>query len=126
MEESPNFVNNRALRHNLNMPLTKVEEFLFGGNRAYFVESFEFANGAIMLRITPVEKNPGSTSEATTATFSNASAPDIWEDATETGEWPLDIIGFDCHPHGKQWKFVLNCGTIEWNWESDWPSRSPN
>jgi hypothetical protein len=108
------------------MALTKVEEFLFGGNRAHFVEAFEFANDAITLRIIPVERNPEATSEATTATFSNASVPDIWKDTTETDEWPLDIIGFDCYPQGKRWKFVLNCDTIEWNWESDWPSRSPN
>lgn len=94
------------LNHNLNMPLTKVEELLFGGNRAHFVKAFEFANGAITMRITPVERNPEAISEETTATFSNASVPDIWKDPSEADELPLDIIGFDCYPHGKRWKFT--------------------
>ncbi len=118
--------NNPAIPHNLNMPLTKIEEFLFQGNRAHFIEAFEFANGTITMRLTPVERNSESTLEETTATFSNASRPDVWKDASERDEWPLDIIGFDCYPHGKRWKFVLNCDTTEWNWESDWPSRTQN
>jgi len=108
------------------MALTKVEEFLFGGNHAHLVEAFDFADGAITVRIVPVEKNPAAISKGTTATFRNASCPDIWKDPKEKDEWPLNIIGFDCYPHGTRWKFVLNCDTTEWIWESAWPSRNPN
>lgn len=109
------------------MPLTKVEEFLFGGNRAHFVKEFVFADGTVTVRIIPVEKNPEAAEyEERTATFSNASVPEVWKDPTDPDEWPLDIIGFDCYSHGRRWKFILNCDTTEWNWESDWPSRMQN
>lgn len=69
----------------------------------------------------PVQDEPLSGAAEVTATFSDAVMLSIWEDPAEKSEWPLDIIGFDSYPTGNRWKFVLNCDTIEWVWESTWP-----
>ena len=104
------------------MALTKVEEFLFKGNRAHFVKLFKYEQGTITVNLVPVESNTEANDEETTATFNSASVPDVEKDSTETDVWPLDIIGFDCYAQGKRWQFVLNCSSIEWSWESDWPT----
>ena len=105
--------------------MTRIEEFLFVENLHHFVKQLSFADGIVTIRLVPVERYSEANSyDGPTATFTNATAPEIWKDPTEPDEWPLDIIGFDCYQHGDRWKFVLNCATIEWNWESDWPERS--
>ena len=32
------------------------------------------------------------------------------------------IPRFDCYGVGDRWRFVLNCGNVEWSWDSKWPS----
>jgi hypothetical protein len=67
---------------------------------------------------------PDSTTDAkkTAAVFSDAAIMGVWRDPEEVPDWPLEILGFDCYPHGTRWKFVLNCDVIEWRWESEWPT----
>ncbi len=103
------------------MALTKIEAFIFGGNRAHFVTALTSANSQITVTVVPVEDEPLSGTAEITATFPAAVVLSIWEDPAEKSEWPLDIIGFDSYPVGNRWKFVLNCDTIEWVWESAWP-----
>jgi hypothetical protein len=100
------------------MTLTKIEAHLFGGNRAHFVKAFGFADGQISVTIVPVE--PVGDADLT-ATFADARMESVWHDPSDRCEWPLDIIGFDSYQSGMQWRFVLNCGSIEWSWQSAWP-----
>jgi hypothetical protein len=113
--------NNAAIAHNHMMALTKVEQFVFNGNRAHFLTAFRYEHGVITAKFVPVESSADLNEEARTATFKNSSQPDIWKGSKGIDEWPLDIIGFDCYPQERRWKFVLNCDTTEWSWESDWP-----
>lgn len=65
-------------------------------------------------------KSPTTT--ANEAVFQGAVITSIDEDRTERGSWPLDLIGFDSYADGASFRFVLNCGTVEWCWTSDWPT----
>ena len=70
------------------MALTKVEEFLFRANRAHLVTGFRFEQGAITVTLTPVDKFNEVDCDEVTATFKNASVPDIWKDPADADEWP--------------------------------------
>jgi len=91
-----------------------------GGNRAHFVTAFDIDVECITVKLKPVE-NDASLQE-TIVRFPSARMLNDWTDANEETQWPLDIIGFDCYPQLERWKFVLNCGTKEWMWESNWPT----
>src|SRR5689334_5763223 len=102
------------------MALSRIERYIFGGDRAHFVTGVDFRGETITVRLTPVEKN--SNDSETVAIFPNARTLNVWKDPSEQDQWPLDIIAFDCYDEQGRWRFVLNCGTTEWIWESDWPS----
>lgn len=102
------------------MTLTKIEQYAYGGNSAHFVAAFEFDGECITVRLCPVE-NEGSVPE-TILRFPSARMLNVWTDTSDETHWPLDIIGFDCDPQSERWKFVLNCDTKEWIWESNWPT----
>jgi hypothetical protein len=104
------------------MPMTKIEEYIFGRNPvAHIVRSFNSEGGVVTMILAPLENHAKPSSRDTTVTFSGAVTPSVWQDPDESPEWPLDLIGFDCYPLGTRWRFVLNCDTIEWTWESEWP-----
>lgn len=113
--------------YSVQMPLSKIEEFLFcaGGNSAQLLTNFRFANGRINLLLEPVSADQGAPGKVMQATFANAVIESIEEDESEREPWPLDIIGFDCFNQGQRWRFVLNCGGVEWSWSSEWPSLRP-
>ena len=106
------------------MPMTKVEEYLAAavGDATLLLAHFEFVNGQIRLRVWSPATVSQRLSETPQASFANAMIESIQEDEAERESWPLDIIGFDCYEAGEQWRFVLNCGTAEWTWLSEWPS----
>ena|SRR6185312_222786 len=101
--------------------MTEVEEFLFTklqlNNAAPFLRNLSFADGTVSIELISF---PDRTSTVK-ATFNNAVMETLWFDDDPT-EWPLDIMGFDCYPLGAQYRFVLNCSSIEWGWRSDWPT----
>ena len=105
------------------MALSKIEELLFsaGGRTTQLLTYFRFADGHIDLRLKPVSDDQKTDRKMMGATFANAVIESIEEDADEREAWPLDIIGFDCSEANNRWRFVLNCGTVEWSWSSDWP-----
>jgi hypothetical protein len=109
------------------MPLSKIEELLFSasGNSAQLLTHFRFADGQISLLLEPVSDSQRAPGKVVQATFANAVVESIEEDESERDSWPLDIIGFDCSNEGERWRFVLNCGNVEWSWSSDWPSFRP-
>ncbi len=86
------------------------------------MSAFNVESDLIRIILVPIEEL--NKQRLVQALFKNPRSLDHWKDATEPDEWPLDIIGFDCYPAGQRWKFVLNCGTTEWSWESDWPTLS--
>ncbi len=102
------------------MPLTRIEQYIFGGNRAHFVTAVGFRDETFTVKLVPIDKR--STDRETVAIFRNAAMLNVSKDTSEHDEWPLDIIGFDCYDEQGHWTFVLNCGTTEWIWQSDWPS----
>jgi hypothetical protein len=105
------------------MPLSKIEEFLFSvGKSAQLLTNFRFANGQINLLFEPMSAGRAADGKVLQATFANAVIESIEEDESERETWPLDIIGFDCFNQGQRWRFVLNCGSVEWSWSSEWPS----
>ena len=60
----------------------------------------------------------------TVATFHKARLNSVWvsDDEDDDFELPWDLIGFDCYAlFAGRWRFVLNCGVIEWCFESTWP-----
>lgn len=103
--------------------MTEVEEFLFTklqlDNAAPFLRNLSLAGGIISIELVSF---PDRTSTVK-ATFNNALMESLWFDEDPT-EWPLDIIGFDSYPAGSQYRFVLNCSSVEWGWRSDWPTIS--
>jgi hypothetical protein len=109
------------------MPLNKIEELLFSasGNSAQLLTHFRFADGQVNLLLEPVSDIQRAPGKVVQATFVNTVMQSIWEDESERDSWPLDIIGFDCSNEGERWKFVLNCGSVEWSWSSKWPSLRP-
>jgi hypothetical protein len=106
------------------MAISKVESFVFGGPCAHFVTSFDFADGVVTIPFRPIEGNRQDCAAFVVATFVDAVVTSIWNDAEETLEFPLDPIGFDSESSGERWRFNLFCGSVEWNWESAWPSLS--
>jgi hypothetical protein len=102
------------------MPLTKIEQFVFGGNSRHLLRALTSKSGAISITVTALDSK--TEARMTTAVFSDAAITGVWRDPEEVPEWPLEIIGFDSYPSGKRWKFVLNCDVIEWSWESEWPT----
>jgi hypothetical protein len=106
------------------MAATKIEDLLFSasGNAPHLLTHFRFAGGQISLRLEQVSDVPQTPAKVVRAAFANAIMESIDEDDRERDSWPLDIIGFDCYQEGVRWKFVLNCGTVEWSWNSEWPS----
>jgi hypothetical protein len=105
------------------MPLNEIEQLLFSGagNSAQLLTRFHFADGRVELRFEPVSDDQNKRRRLVAATFKNAIMETVDEDEVERDSWPLDIIGFDCSPCGERWKFVLNCGSVEWCWNSEWP-----
>lgn len=109
------------------MPLSKIEQLLFSatGNSAQLLTHFRFADGQINLLLVPVSDGQRAFGKGVRATFVNAVIESIEEDESERDSWPLDIIGFDCSNKGERWRFVLNCGNVEWSWSSEWPYLRP-
>jgi hypothetical protein len=106
------------------MPLTKIEEHLSSaaGSAALLLTHFRFVDGLICLRVRPSADNLQTPPRVVEASFADAVIESIEEDDDERDTWPLDIIGFDCYGEGDRWRFVLNCGNVEWGWKSKWPS----
>jgi len=106
------------------VPLTEIEKYLSSeaGTSALFLTNFHFADSRISLRFEPNVDDPQISERVVRASFTSAVIESIDEDEVERDTWPLDIIGFDCYRQGDRWKFVLNCGGVEWCWNSEWPS----
>jgi hypothetical protein len=106
------------------MPLSKIEALLFSaaGNSAQLLTHFRFADDRLNLLLEPASDSQRAPGKLLQVTFANAVIESIEEDESERDSWPLDIIGFDCTQKGERWRFVLNCGNVEWSWSSEWPS----
>jgi hypothetical protein len=106
------------------MPLTKIEEHLSSaaGTSALYLSYFRFVDSRIVLRVGPFSNSSQATASAVQVSFASAVIESIQEDDEERDPWPLDIIGFDCYREDDRWRFVLNCGNVEWCWNSEWPS----
>jgi hypothetical protein len=106
------------------MPLSKIEEILFSaaGNSAQLLTHFQFVDGHINLLLKPVSDDQKKPAKVMQATFAKAVIESVEQDESERESWPLDIIGFDCYSEDERCKFVLNCGSVEWIWNSQWPS----
>lgn len=104
------------------MSLTEIEQFLYGGPCGHFVTAFRLLDREIVIELSPMEDDRPDGATKVIATFSEASATGLWRDPSESLIYPLDPIGFVCSSIGERWKFVLNCGAIEWSWESLWPT----
>jgi hypothetical protein len=109
------------------MPLTEIETYLFHErNSVHFITDFHFEENEVWIGLTISPDEPHSSKGILYARFPSASNLSIDEDREEQGPWPLDIIGFDCYRKQQEsfWRFVLNCGSVEWSWQSMWPMLS--
>ena len=101
------------------MPPTKIEAFLFKGeNPAHLVTGYKLENQSLRITFSPFGQ-PETTQDRFEAVFPKAVFTTI-EEVEEQG-WPLVVIGLDSYSIGERWRFVLDCGTVEWTWESSWP-----
>ncbi len=104
------------------MPLTEVECFLFHGQSlAHWVTGFGFNGKQVEVMLAPITYSDGPV-HSFKAIFPDAVILSVNEDDEGRDEWPLDIIGFDSSTVGGRFKFTLNCGCVEWAWESGWPA----
>ena len=102
--------------------MTDVERFLFRGqNLAHWVMGFNFDGKQVRVALAPMTEGDTPVLRFQ-AVFTEAAILSIEEDDAGRETWPLDVIGFDSYVVGERWKFVLNCGCIEWVWESEWPT----
>lgn len=61
----------------------------------------------------------------TSATFNEAriTSVEAYPVDADDLELPWDVYGFDCYESGEgRWRFVLHCASIEWCFESAWPT----
>jgi len=99
------------------MPPTQIESFLFRGDTNHLVIGCEFGHGNLRIKFRPLDK----------AKVVEAEFGAVFPQAVITAldqhqiEWPLVVIGLDAYRIGERWLFVLECGTVEWVWESKWP-----
>ena len=103
------------------MSLTKIEEFLFGGDCAHFVTAFISNDRETTMVLKPMEDNRADGATKVIATFANVVMLSCEKDPDGTLQFPFDPIGFASYPDGERWRFVLNCGVVEWIWKSSWP-----
>lgn len=106
------------------MPLTKIEEYLASAisDVTLLLAHLQFLDGQVALLMSSPVNGDQAPLKVVLARFASAAIESVEEDVTERESWPLDVIGFDCYDMGKEWRFVLNCGTVEWSWVSEWPS----
>lgn len=101
--------------------MNDLERFLFDGHVAHGIEEFNLGCDRVRLRLVPWEGER----RIADVTFEGAkvlSLSELCEPDEEDLNPPWDIIGFDSYElQGGRWKFVLVCGALEWQWESEWP-----
>lgn len=103
------------------MPPTKIESFLFNGeNHAHLVTGCELNDRNLGMTFSPLDK-PEALDNQFKAIFPEAVITAMDQQEIERDGWPLVIIGLDSYSIGKRWRFVLNCGSVEWIWQSSWP-----
>jgi hypothetical protein len=104
------------------MGFSEIEAFLFADSGAHLVTTFDATDHQIVIGFMPVETRLSSNqTNLIKVIFSDVQRYETWADETEKQDWPLDVIGFDSYPSETLWRFVLNCDTVEWIWESAWP-----
>lgn len=100
--------------------LTKIEEFLFGSNKAHDLLELEKHSTFWLMKIIPNEEYE----QVKSFKFSESKLEYeelLIENLSEL-EYPLPIIGFDCKEiQSDCWQFCLNAQDIEWTFTSKWP-----
>ena len=100
--------------------LTKIEEFIFGGNVAHdLIEVFKDSN-QWLITVSPVSDHSIKKKFCFLGVQENYEQH-LTDDGGEI-EYPLPIIGFDSKllPNGL-WEFCLNVSDVEWGFISEWP-----
>jgi hypothetical protein len=100
---------------------TPIEDFLFDGRGVHAVLEFTQGRHSIRLRVCPWDEMDNSTE----AVFDHArvTSIEVYADDADGLNMPWDIIGMDCYELDRdRWRFVLQCGGIEYCFESSWPS----
>jgi hypothetical protein len=100
--------------------MTEIEAFLYESNEALLAANVGFADSTVTITVVSSQ----SRQPVSTLLFSGATIRTVWFDQNESTCWPLDIVGFESFPTGENWRFVLNCSTVEFSWISAWPRRS--
>ncbi|HET9698585.1 MAG TPA: hypothetical protein VFP40_17065 [Terriglobales bacterium] len=97
---------------------SEIERFLFGEPVVvHFVTRFEFSKNTVSAEFLSFDCE-----KRLVAKFENAEIVTVEQDREEGDSLMLDIIGFDSYPFKGSWQFVLNCGSVEWSWNSSWPT----
>lgn len=100
---------------------TAIERLLYRDLGVQGVSRFEVSPGIVRIELKPWEGPP----VVTIATFNEARVTSVeaYPDDVDDLELPWDIIGFDCYELGEgRWRFVIHCASIEWCFESAWPT----
>ena len=100
---------------------TLIEDLLFVGRGVQTVVRFTQDHRSIRLRICAW----GQMEDTTEAVFDHArvTSIEVYADDADGLNMPWDIIGMDCYKlDPDRWRFVLHCGSIEYCFESCWPT----
>lgn len=104
------------------MTLSAIEQFVLGGNVAHEVVTFTLSEACLMLKIV---SGAGVISEFVFEDF-ELEHKELLLGPDEVLQLPEPLIGFENRPAGNnRWRFLLNAGSVEWAFESKWPTRKP-
>lgn len=100
--------------------MTAIEQLLYGERGIHGVSEFAISSDGVRLQLLPWE----GPQVQTVAVFSEAKLLSVWSNTDDLPnlDLPWDVIGFDCQELGNgRWQFVMNCGAIEFCFDSAWP-----
>ncbi len=104
------------------MTLSVIEEFVLDGDHAHEVVAFTLSGARLILEVV---SHGGVVNEFV---FDDVELEyeELLLDPGEVLELPEPLIGFENRPAGNnRWRFLLNAGSVEWVFESRWPTKSP-
>lgn len=105
------------------MPPMNMEQVLFDEqDGAHCVMGFRFDGQNVRVKLSSIREELVGPERSVEAVFPNAVIRRIDEGEAIRDEWPLELTSFGCERKGERWGFALNCETVEWVWESDWPT----
>ena len=103
--------------------LTKIEQFIFGGNIAHDIYDLNREGTTWKLTVA----SHAARDERKIFLFKDVDQKyeEVVLDERRDFEYSLPIIGFECRLIGNEkWRFLLNAADVEWAFVSKWPIKT--